>query len=48
MIPDWAKADAMDPGSPADSVVEVLVASMSSGEAFGKIVQKSFSAKGLL
>jgi hypothetical protein len=43
-----AKADAMDPRSLVDSIVEVLVASMGSGEASDKTVHKSSPAKGLL
>ena len=38
----------MDPGSLADFVAEVLVASTGSGEASSKTVQKSSTAKGLL
>jgi hypothetical protein len=48
MTSKQAKADTMDPGSLADSVAKVLVASTGSGEASGKTVHKSSPAKGLL
>ena len=48
MIPEQAEADAMDPGSLADSIAEVQVASTGSSEASSKTVWKSFPAKGLL
>jgi hypothetical protein len=51
MILEWAKANAMplfDPGSPVDTVTEVLVAYAFSIEASGKADQKSSPAKGLL
>jgi hypothetical protein len=51
MISERAEANVMtlfDPKSPVDIVVELLVASAVSVEAFGKAVRKSSPAKGLL
>ena len=48
MISEQAESDSMDPGSLADTVTEVLVASTGSGEASCKTVRRSFPAKGLL